>query len=164
MSFLLLPWTMGLVIAIWRISANSPAVFERVVQQCRFGDILSRSGNSQFGLLDPAPRRTLPAREGFDRTHSALPAANRRNRTDGAWRASCGSLLETQAARRFAKQPSHLNVAPDAIAGAQRLRAIMRVLMRPDHIYLAMTMVKHSTLAVACIYAFKIVSFLVKTY
>jgi len=40
----------------------------------------------------------------------------------------------------------------------------MRILMRPDHIYLAMTMVKHSTLAVACIYAFKIVSFLVKTY
>lgn len=36
------------------------------------------------------------------------------------------------------------------------------VFMRPDHIYFAMTMVKHSTLAVACIYAFKIVSFLVK--
>jgi hypothetical protein len=52
----------------------------------------------------------------------------------------------------------------DAITGAQRLRATMRILMRPDHIYLAMTMVKHSTLAVACIYAFKIVSFLVKTY
>jgi len=27
-----------------------------------------------------------------------------------------------------------------------------------------MTMVKHSTLAAACIYAFKIVSFLVKTF
>jgi hypothetical protein len=54
-------------------------------------------------------------------------------------------------------------VAPDAIAGAQRLRATMRVFMRPDHIYLAMTMVKHSTLAAACIYAFKIVSFFVKT-
>jgi hypothetical protein len=34
--------------------------------------------------------------------------------------------------------------------------------MRPDHIYLAMTMVKHSTLAGACIYAFKIASFVVK--
>jgi len=40
----------------------------------------------------------------------------------------------------------------------------MRVLMRPDHVYLAMTMVKHSTLGAACIYAFKIATFLVKTY
>lgn len=91
------------------------------------------------------------------------PAANRRKRTDGAWRASCGSLLETQAAR-FAKQPSRSNVAPDAIAGAQRLRATIEGLMRPDHIYLAMTVVKHSTLAAACIYGFKIVSFFVKTF
>lgn len=94
---------------------------------------------------------------------SASPAANRRIRTERAWRASCGSLLETQAARRFAK-PSRLNVAPDAIAGVQRLRATMRILMRPDHVYLAMTMVKHSTLGAACIYAFKIATFLVKTY
>lgn len=34
--------------------------------------------------------------------------------------------------------------------------------MRPDHIFLAMTMVKHGTLAVAFIYAFKIVKVLVK--
>ncbi len=34
--------------------------------------------------------------------------------------------------------------------------------MRPDHIYLAMTVVKHSTLAAACIYASKIMYFLVK--
>lgn len=35
--------------------------------------------------------------------------------------------------------------------------------MRPDHIFLAMTMVKHGTLAVACIYAFKLMKFLIKT-
>jgi hypothetical protein len=47
-----------------------------------------------------------------------------------------------------------------ARSGCVRLRGFF---MRPDHIYLAMTMVKHSTLAAACIYAFKIVSFFVKT-
>lgn len=35
--------------------------------------------------------------------------------------------------------------------------------MRPDHIYIAMTMVKHGTLAAACIYAYKIVAFFAKT-
>jgi hypothetical protein len=32
-------------------------------------------------------------------------------------------------------------------------------MMRPDHIYFALTMVKHSTLAGAFIYAFKILRF-----
>lgn len=31
--------------------------------------------------------------------------------------------------------------------------------MRPDHLYLAMTMVKHGTLAGACIFAYKILLF-----
>ncbi len=35
-------------------------------------------------------------------------------------------------------------------------------MLRPDHIYFAMTMVKHSTLAGACIFAFKIFSYAVK--
>lgn len=35
--------------------------------------------------------------------------------------------------------------------------------MRPDHIFLAMSMVKHGTLAVAIIYAFKIVVYFAKT-
>lgn len=34
--------------------------------------------------------------------------------------------------------------------------------MRPDHIYFALLMVKHSTLAAACIYAYKIVAYAVK--
>jgi len=37
-------------------------------------------------------------------------------------------------------------------------------MMRPDHIYFAMTMVKHSTLAGACIFAFKLLNFAVKTF
>lgn len=36
-------------------------------------------------------------------------------------------------------------------------------MMRPDHIYFAMTMVKYSTLAGAFIFAFKILKFAVKT-
>jgi hypothetical protein len=35
--------------------------------------------------------------------------------------------------------------------------------MRPDHIFLAMTMVKHGTLAGAFIFAFKILRFVVNT-
>lgn len=35
-------------------------------------------------------------------------------------------------------------------------------MMRPDHIYFAMAMVKHSTLAGACIFAAKLVYFMVK--
>ncbi len=36
-------------------------------------------------------------------------------------------------------------------------------MMRPDHIYLAMLMVKHSTLAGACIFGFKIIASVIKT-
>ncbi|KAF2989607.1 hypothetical protein MJC1_03375 [Methylocystis sp. MJC1] len=32
-------------------------------------------------------------------------------------------------------------------------------MMRPDHLFIAMTMVKHGTLAGACIFAFKILRF-----
>lgn len=32
-------------------------------------------------------------------------------------------------------------------------------MMRPDHIWIAMTMVKHGTLAGACIYAVKLLRF-----
>jgi hypothetical protein len=35
-------------------------------------------------------------------------------------------------------------------------------MMRPDHIYFAMTMVKHSTLAGALIFAWKILAYAVK--
>jgi len=63
-----------------------------------------------------------------------------------------------------AAKVSVLTVATDAIACAQRLRMTLRgLLMRPDHIFIAMTMIKHGTLACACIYAYKIVHFLVKT-
>lgn len=34
--------------------------------------------------------------------------------------------------------------------------------MRPDHIYIAMTMIKHSTLAAACIFGYKIVAYAIK--
>lgn len=46
----------------------------------------------------------------------------------------------------------------------RRLRDTKAVLdmMRPDHIYFAMAMVKHSTLAGACIFAAKLVYFMVK--
>jgi hypothetical protein len=37
-------------------------------------------------------------------------------------------------------------------------------MMRPDHIYFAMTMVKHGTLAGAFIFAFKILRFAVHTF
>jgi hypothetical protein len=35
-------------------------------------------------------------------------------------------------------------------------------MMRPDHIYFAMAMVKHSTLAGACIFAAKLVYFMLR--
>jgi hypothetical protein len=92
----------------------------------------------------------------------------RLRRTDAIEPTAHGAPLAGACWRRRPRDASQSDrlvewVAPDAIAGAQRLRATMRVFMRPDHIYLAMTMVKHSTLAAACIYAFKIVSFFVKT-
>ena len=34
--------------------------------------------------------------------------------------------------------------------------------MRPDHIYLAMIVIKHSTLAAACIFAYKIAVYAIK--
>jgi hypothetical protein len=93
---------------------------------------------------------------------------HRLRRTDAIEPTAHGAALAGTCSRRKPRDALQSNrhtewIAPDAIAGAQRLRATMRVFMRPDHIYLAMTMVKHSTLAAACIYAFKIVSFFVKT-
>jgi hypothetical protein len=56
---------------------------------------------------------------------------------------------------------------------SQRLRPVLRatsrthercfVMMRPDHIFLAMTMIKHGTLAGAFIFAFKLLRFAVHT-
>lgn len=38
------------------------------------------------------------------------------------------------------------------------------LMMRPDHIFFAMTMLKHGTLAGACIFAYKILRFAVATF
>ncbi|MGJ0511860.1 hypothetical protein [Methylocystis sp.] len=57
------------------------------------GDTLSQTQESQRASLDQARRRRVGAGEGFDVITS--PAANGRNRTDGAWRGSCGNLFET---------------------------------------------------------------------
>jgi hypothetical protein len=55
--------------------------------------------------------------------------------------------------------------AATAIACARLGAFIERcmMMMRPDHIFFAMTILKHSTLAGAAIFAFKILRFAVKT-
>jgi hypothetical protein len=45
---------------------------------------------------------------------------------------------------------------------AQHDKKVVLKMMRPDHIYFAMAMVKHSTLAGACIFAAKLVYFMLK--
>lgn len=58
-----------------------------------------------------------------------------------------------------------------SVVETRKARAIARVLtkgnvkmLRPDHIYFAMTMVKHSTLAGAFIFAFKILRFAAQSF
>ncbi len=90
------------------------------------GDILSRSRHSRLVLLDRPPCRTLAAGEGFDQIHfgSACgePTHSNRARMARLLREPVGDA----GGATLRKQPSRLNVAPDAIAGAQRLRATMR--------------------------------------
>jgi hypothetical protein len=56
---------------------------------------------------------------------------------------------------------SYQSCAIDGIYCSRELKAVLNM-MRPDHIYFAMAMVKHSTLAGACIFAAKLVYFMLK--
>jgi hypothetical protein len=86
------------------------------------------------------------------------------SRTEARWR-----VFRKGLSRRWRPEPEESNVSFSfaAIANARARPCAPRerhaVMLRPDYIYFAMTLVKHGTLAGAFIFAFKILRFAIKT-
>ncbi|MCC3245374.1 hypothetical protein LG047_08555 [Methylocystis sp. WRRC1] len=104
--------------------------------------------------------------EGFEQKAFFVRAAVRREAPSN--KGACGAPFaraSRDAGPLTLAAPTSLSLRSDC----ERLRAALRVMkrfctmMRPDHIYFAMTMVKHGTLAGAFIFAFKILKFAIVT-